>query len=62
MVFLLALDLAFISKVQNLSPDHVLEKTQMKAGHMQEKESTQSSERDTLIVEDFQQSFPLIGS
>ena len=62
MVLLLALDLAVIPDTQSLSTDHVLEKTQMKAGHMQEKALTQSSERDTLIVEDFQQSFPLKGS
>ena len=62
MILLLALDLAVIPDAQSLSTDRVLEKTQMKAGHMQEKESTQSSERDTLIVEDFQQSFPLKGS
>ena len=49
--FLPALDLAFISKVQNLSPDHVLEKTQMKVG-----------ERNKLIDEDLQQSFPLKGN
>ena len=62
MVFLLALDLAVIPKTQDLSTDHVLEKTQMKFGHIHEKESTQSSKIDTLTVEDFQQSFPLKGN
>ena len=59
MVLLLALDLAFIPKTQSLSTDHILEKTQMKVGYMHEKES---SERDKLIVEDLQQSFPLKGN
>ena len=62
MILLPALDLAFIPNSQCLSTDHVLEKTQMKVCHMPEKASTQSSERDKLIIEDFQQSFPLKGN
>ena len=62
MVLLLALDLAVILKPQSLSTDHVLEKTQMKVVHLSKKESTQSSERDKLIVEYLQQSFPLKGN
>ena len=56
MVLLLALDLAFIPEAESLT-DHVLEKTQMKACHMQEKESTQLSERDKLILRIFNRAF-----
>ena len=58
---LLALDLGVISKTSDLSTDQGNKKTQMKASYLQEKESTQSSQRDKLI-EDLQQSILLKGN
>ena len=58
---LLALDLSFMPKTQDLSTDQGNEKTQMKAGYLQEKESTQSCERGKLI-KDLQQSILLKGN
>ena len=48
-------------KTLDLSTDQRNEKTQMKAGHLQEKEFTQLSERDK-IIEDLQQSVLLKGN